>query len=32
MGRNGRNLVVSRFTWPKVAKEMIDNYRQVMPA
>ena len=32
MGQNGRNLVVSRFTWPKVAKEMIDNYRQAMPA
>jgi len=30
MGQNGRNLVVTRFTWPKVAKEMIDNYRQVI--
>jgi glycosyltransferase involved in cell wall biosynthesis len=32
MGQNGRNLVVSRFTWPQLAKELIDNYRQVIPA
>jgi len=32
MGRNGRQLVISRFTWPQLAKEMIDNYRQVIPA
>jgi glycosyltransferase involved in cell wall biosynthesis len=30
MGRNGRELVVSRFTWPKVAEEMIDNYRRAI--
>jgi glycosyltransferase involved in cell wall biosynthesis len=30
MGQSGRDLVVSRFTWPKVAKEMIDNYRQAL--
>jgi glycosyltransferase involved in cell wall biosynthesis len=30
MGRAGRALVVSRFTWPKVAQQMIENYQQVL--
>ncbi len=30
MGRAGRSLVISRFTWPKVAQQMIANYQQVL--
>jgi glycosyltransferase involved in cell wall biosynthesis len=30
MGQAGRALVVSRFTWPKVAQQMIENYQQVL--
>ncbi|HEY1922436.1 MAG TPA: glycosyltransferase, partial [Tepidisphaeraceae bacterium] len=30
MGRAGRELVISRFTWPKVAQQMIGNYQQVL--
>ncbi|HEX4053923.1 MAG TPA: glycosyltransferase [Tepidisphaeraceae bacterium] len=30
MGRAGRALVISRFTWPKVAQQMIGNYQQVL--
>jgi len=30
MGQAGRALVVSRFTWPSVAQQMIENYRQVL--
>jgi len=29
MGQNGRELIVSRFTWPKVAGAMIKYYKQV---
>lgn len=30
MGQAGRTLVASRFTWPKVAQQMIANYQQVL--
>jgi len=30
MGENGRNLVMGRYTWEKVAKEMIDGYRRIV--
>jgi len=32
MGKNGRELVVDRFTWPKIARQMVDDYRQVVLA
>jgi glycosyltransferase involved in cell wall biosynthesis len=30
MGRNGRELVTSRFTWPKVASEMVKYYQTAL--
>jgi len=30
MGQAGRALVLNRFTWPKVAQQMIENYQQVL--
>jgi glycosyltransferase involved in cell wall biosynthesis len=30
MGLAGRELVVSRFTWPKVAEQMIEGYQQAI--
>jgi glycosyltransferase involved in cell wall biosynthesis len=30
MGKNGRELVVERFTWPKIARQMVDDYRQIV--
>jgi glycosyltransferase involved in cell wall biosynthesis len=30
MGQAGRPLVISRFTWPKVAKQMLENYGQAV--
>jgi glycosyltransferase involved in cell wall biosynthesis len=32
MGKNGRELVVDRFIWPKIASQMVDAYRQVVLA
>jgi len=32
MGKNGRELVVDRFTWPNIAGQMVDDYRQVVLA
>jgi glycosyltransferase involved in cell wall biosynthesis len=31
MGARGRNLVVTRFTWPQVAGKMIDYYKEALP-
>jgi glycosyltransferase involved in cell wall biosynthesis len=31
MGIRGRNLVVTRFTWPQVAGKMIDYYKETLP-
>jgi glycosyltransferase involved in cell wall biosynthesis len=31
MGENGRNLIVTRFTWPNVATQMIEYYKQALP-
>jgi glycosyltransferase involved in cell wall biosynthesis len=30
MGEAGRSLVISRFTWPKVAEQMIAGYQEVL--
>jgi hypothetical protein len=30
MGIAGRAMVISRFTWPKVAQAMIEGYGQVI--
>ncbi len=30
MGANGRNLVASKFAWPRIAAEMIDVYKWVL--
>ena len=30
MGQNGRNLVVTRFTWPHAAQQLINGYREVL--
>jgi glycosyltransferase involved in cell wall biosynthesis len=30
MGENGRGLVVGRYTWEKVAKEMVDGYQRIV--
>jgi glycosyltransferase involved in cell wall biosynthesis len=32
MGQNGRELIVSRFTWPKVAARMVEHYKTVVQA
>jgi glycosyltransferase involved in cell wall biosynthesis len=31
MGQSGRNLVTTRFTWPQVAKKMIEAYETAAP-
>jgi glycosyltransferase involved in cell wall biosynthesis len=30
MGQNGRDLIVTRFTWPKVAAQMIECYEEIL--
>jgi len=30
MGQNGRKLIVSRFTWPQAAQQLINGYREVL--
>ncbi len=30
MGENGRRLVIEKFTWDKIAEEMIINYQQII--
>jgi glycosyltransferase involved in cell wall biosynthesis len=30
MGHAGRDLVISRYTWPKVAEQMIENYQKIL--
>ena len=30
MGQNGRQLVISRFTWPQAARQLISTYREIL--
>ena len=32
MGENGRNLVLSRYTWPRVADEVLETYSKLITA